>query len=778
MGRMLRRTPARVTLALAALVAVVAIALAFLPSILLRDFVADSLTKHGLEARGLDSVSVNLYGLSLETGPVRVVGPDGRGVAVAKIGLHLHLMPLASRHVDVDGIEISGLDLTLDRDSDGRIRVAGLPPLRGSGKEAESDWLMGLTSLVLSDSRVHLNLPAVTGTLDIKRLALGNFKTWTPDHPGTIGLDAAFEGGRITLDGQATPLASDVETVVKLEFADLPLQHLHAGPALSGSAGGEIVANLAVKPDEGAKGKFEGTLRLANVTADIPGAPPIGAGEVAVTDISGDLDSTSDKPFPLDARGTLNIDTLRVGDVSSPLLLISAITTPQWTVADDGAIHLDDLHAATVRMGPAKDHDVLHIAKVDAQTIEGPIDGSRLSIGTLALTDLKGALVRTKTGIVLLPGSTGPKKATNAKPGPMPAVSIGTLRITGDSGISFTEKSLKQPANFNVAFETFKIAGLDSGTPAKPAALTVKAKINEFADLDLSGTMSPFNPAGATFRITGKLTGMDLVRLTPYSAAYLGVNLDSGQLNAKLTARATDGLLDSLVDLDLRSLKLSPLETYEKTSVVKRIDIPIETALSLLRDGNGNIKLKVPIKGPLNDPAFDMSDAVSKAIAGAVQGAVTTTLKVLFPFAGLASLVIDHAGAKTLGLKPIAFPAGETAPAPGELSFINRLGDLLTAKPTLNVLLCGHAVATDLAALRAKAPIPAQPQAQEQAQEQGPPPVTAGERAQLIEMAAERTRVVKRFLIAGHNIAPERLLECRPVFDEADGGDPRVEPQL
>jgi hypothetical protein len=45
-------------------------------------------------------------------------------------------------------------------------------------------------------------------------------------------------------------------------------------------------------------------------------------------------------------------------------------------------------------------------------------------------------------------------------------------------------------------------------------------------------------------------------------------------------------------------------------------------------------------------------------------------------------------------------------------------------------------------------------------------------------MAAERARVVKRFLIAGHDIAPQRLFECRAVFDEGDQGRPRVEPQL
>jgi len=46
------------------------------------------------------------------------------------------------------------------------------------------------------------------------------------------------------------------------------------------------------------------------------------------------------------------------------------------------------------------------------------------------------------------------------------------------------------------------------------------------------------------------------------------------------------------------------------------------------------------------------------------------------------------------------------------------------------------------------------------------------------DLAGERTRAVKRFLIKQHNLPAARITECRAVFDAKDTGMPRVDVSL
>ena len=89
--------------------------------------------------------------------------------------------------------------------------------------------------------------------------------------------------------------------------------------------------------------------------------------------------------------------------------------------------------------------------------------------------------------------------------------------------------------------------------------------------------------------------------------------------------------------------------------------------------------------------------------------------------------------------------------------------------------MCGLAVEEDRVALEEAAATPA-PETGKDKQDK---PVTAtgsvGDE-ELLELARERARTVKDFLVTGHGVTASRLVDCQPRVESADEDNaPRVE---
>ena len=125
---------------LGGIVVVLVIALYFLPSIFLRDYVEDYLAEYGMQAEGLEEVQFNVFSMGLETGPLVLKrGPD-QIADLDGLTLFLGLAPLSQQRVDVTGARLTGLSVAVERDADGNISVLNLPKLVDDSGE-ESAWV-------------------------------------------------------------------------------------------------------------------------------------------------------------------------------------------------------------------------------------------------------------------------------------------------------------------------------------------------------------------------------------------------------------------------------------------------------------------------------------------------------------------------------------------------------------------------------------------------------------------------------------------------------------
>jgi hypothetical protein len=128
---------------------------------------------------------------------------------------------------------------------------------------------------------------------------------------------------------------------------------------------------------------------------------------------------------------------------------------------------------------------------------------------------------------------------------------------------------------------------------------------------------------------------------------------------------------------------------------LQKVGIPLQLALSLLRDINGKIALAIPVSGDKSGTHVGLGEVVTQAIVKAILGAVASPLKML---GAVADLAAGGGGALT----PEPIPCGPGLPtvdaAAGER--VPQLGGALGGAPALRITLHGMAGGPDVRALQ------------------------------------------------------------------------------
>jgi hypothetical protein len=330
---------------------------------------------------------------------------------------------------------------------------------------------------------------------------------------------------------------------------------------------------------------------------------------------------------------------------------------------------------------------------------------------------------------------------------------------------------------------TATLSTVDSSKPEVPARVTLTSTIDKYTHLSLNGTTKPFDNQ-LTMDIGGTLKGFDLTGISGYAARFLGYDLQRGRLDADLQAKIVEGKLDSSSTLVISKLAVDPTDPSRLGPLGSRIEVPLETALSLLRREGDVIRLNIPVSGDLSNPQFDFSDGINQAVSGAIVGTMSTLLQVAFPIAGAIRIIADAAGNKHLQITPVMFEPGQAVLAPAERAHLDEVEKFLLDRPTAMLTLCAHATAADrealLSALRAEAAKKSEEDKKPDGQHAGgkPPEITVPEDA-LSDLARMRGEAVKDELLARDGISEDRLFLCAPeVSLDAPEDQPRVDLQF
>jgi len=253
---------------------------------------------------------------------------------------------------------------------------------------------------------------------------------------------------------------------------------------------------------------------------------------------------------------------------------------------------------------------------------------------------------------------------------------IGKVEI--NNGLTrFVDNSVSpvfQTGLHSMAFELDEVASNNS----MPVPFSLTSKIDRYAPFNVKGTLDPIAKQPG-FEFKSQLRGLELPPLSPYSAAFIAHNLESGKLNLQLDYRLHDRKLKGENGIIADQLYLG-----EKVPSEDAIDAPVSLGLALLRDVNGVIDLDVGVSGDLDDPGFSISGVILKAFLNVMVKAASS------PFQLLGSLV---GGSEDMG--EIEFAAGFADLTDDSQQRLQKLTEALQQRPQLIVRFHGGAFAPE-----------------------------------------------------------------------------------
>jgi hypothetical protein len=263
---------------------------------------------------------------------------------------------------------------------------------------------------------------------------------------------------------------------------------------------------------------------------------------------------------------------------------------------------------------------------------------------------------------------------------PVDWLRVGRVRLE-NGNVDFSDFFVKPNYRANLTDLNGTISTL---TFERPGELEFTGKLNQAGALEIRGRVNPL-AANVFLDMQASARDIELPRLSPYSAKYLGYGIDRGKLSVKVKYLLEDRKLAAENNIYLDQLKLG-----EKVQSPDAPDLPVSLAVSLLQDRNGVIDVNLPIGGSLDDPQFSIAGIVMQVIGNIITKAVTA------PFALLGSVAGGGGDLDYLEFKP-----GTSRLTSASEKKLEALGKALTDRPGLKLDVTGRAdPASDRAGLK------------------------------------------------------------------------------
>ena len=396
------------------------------------------------------------------------------------------------------------------------------------------------------------------------------------------------------------------------------------------------------------------------------------------------------------------------------------------------------------------------------------LHGASLSFADLYCNIIRnkdGSLILSKELVAMRDPDAAKKEADTTKKSTEKNMPIRLDKVTlrGKSGLHFEDHTLAIPFISNLDIKTFQIGGLDSGQPDRPATLRMKGTLEKRAPLSIRGTISPFaDPLAMHLNLV--LKNYPLKHLSAYTVQSVGVALASGSLRIDSDINLAENKLDMKNKVLLKQLKTSTISKDLAAKLDNQLPIPLDSALSILRDRDDTIKLDVPISGPLDKLNVGIADilitALGKAIVPAASGYLVYALG---PYGALAWVGMEL-GSRMMAVKlpPVLFEPGRTELSDTIDDYFSRLAKILQDKPETDFRLCPKTSAWELMEKEKK-------EGKEASE------LPAEMKKQLKELGQKRAATIKEHLVEKYGVDESRLLVCTTEIETKKSAKPRVE---
>jgi hypothetical protein len=590
-------------------------------------------------------------------------------LSVPRIGIGLREVNLVSRVVTLSSVDVEGLDLRAVRNKQEQVDLLEL-----AKKPASSD---SLGSPSAAPRKAAAAAPAAP-----ERPAASAGKP-----PAEAGYKITVE--KVTVKGSATftdEAISSPPTVLKIGGLSLGLHDVTWPPVRP------MQLDLAMVLPGGGKFGAKG---------------PVGIDPVDVTLALTTRDAPIEPyhayfPFPASFSGRFNAETRnRVRIVKGNLTALSRGNA--W--ATDLAVKEPDGKDAPLRLQRLEISGIdfawpthARVARIRLKQPVGEVD--RAADGTINVQKLftpkpKPGAAASETP----PPAKAPEKPAGAgapakSPGPLETMELYFKEIVIEDGYTrFLDHTTQPPFSEDISKMNLVVKDL-SNKPSQHASLAMQALVGGDSAMDIRGEMAAIG-APTYVDMVGELRKFALPAANPYMDSLLAWIIRRGDLTAKLEYKIDQDKLDAKNDILVGNLKVAPSRASDE--VKKRIGLPLGLIVALIKDGDGNIHVNVPITGTLSDKKFDFSDAIWTA----VRNVIINILKA--PFRAIGGLFTSGDKIDELRVDPVTFAPGSAVLSPEMERQTVRVGDFLRRAPYVGLTLTSVTSPEDEEALKERA---------------------------------------------------------------------------
>jgi hypothetical protein len=598
---------------------------------------------------------------------------SGEQTQLQQLQLQWHTPSLWQQYLHITDIQLLGLTVQVEQSGD------------INAPESKPQLMVAGLNLPLAETGES---PAAAETAEVAPLAWRvRVDQWqlTPDIRWRAEQAPASAGKvALSLTGQnlTWPLSEAMTHELQLQLRGLNLD-------------GQLTAdfNLHIQGQLGAgMSDWQGDVRLSEAALAHSQAPPLALAELSLAQ----LRWQQAKPQAAELQ-SLQLEQLRIGDSEQPLLSLASYAVDELA-----------LSAEQIRTGWHEYQGLeLNLTLDEQGELIGLPPQSQAANEELASAAPEQSVADEPEAQQTL---SEPAATESNTPGTStPSVELVGLRQRGEpSHIELRDASVMPTLEQSVSIKALEVSplqwqasGLQQPSGLKqPLDFNLELALDDYNRIHSQGKLSTFKREQVIFpqgQLTFTVEQLNLVPYNGYLARAMGYHAERGQLNLQAEVGFDEGQLQGDVDILLRNARFEPENDAVIERVSQQISMPVDTALSLLRDDNGNIRLNVPLSGDLASPDVGLNDLSKQLATLALRTATMHYLKQsLVPYGTLLSLA-DYAGSKLMAIRldAVVFSAEQESLNDQQRAQLDKVAAIMQEKTELELKACPQFAKTD-----------------------------------------------------------------------------------
>jgi len=728
-------------------------------------------------------------------------------VSLESAEIELGLWQLLNKTIYVSQMDIDGLKLNIDKSAD-EISIGGwpLPTSASNAPKNESDtqsyqdnFSIKIPDLNVVNSSIALNWHGNTHSISLSNINLNQLNLSTREQEGNIDFSLTINKSLIKLNAKfgLNNLIGEIDyklTMNALNLADFnhfvfPNKQVNNNTLLSGLVSLTYQQKIAVNKQTIKTKLSDINLSLSDLLVRIQGAnlsiknQQLISKSLQVDIPDWQLDSARAE---LSGEASFNLSQLNAYTEKAQLSLanVSKLSMPKILLVTNNETHqltLPELAIEQVNFSDNVKDDIPSLARLKSMSIyDIKLSEDGLFINNIDILGLGVDIKKTKdselAGLIKLSTIDGNKINATSKTQPVPnkpnldtaineqlekapakkfPIAIKVIKFQDTNQVNLIDESV-QPVNkrlFNIA--QLAISPIDNQKPDQVTVLTMEGSSNQYASFKFQAEAKPFS-AIPYYKLSGLFKEVSLPAISSYIKDALEYEFDSGQLDLDIDVLIEDTNINGTTKIVLRGVELGA--TNNPNDETSSSTIPFNYALGMLKDGDGNVELEIPLQGSTTDPDFSMQGFITLLIKRATMAAAQEYLITTFvPYANIVKVSL-FAGDYLLKVRfnDLPLTTGDEEIPVAALPFLEQFSALMKEKEDTDITICAYATPLDIGI------------------DSSILKLTEIQHKQLKDLSYTRMRAFKNYMVNDQDIKSSRLLLCSPKVDKSENAQARL----